>query len=163
MRYGLGADEPKTLDEVGRHFNVTRERIRQIETKALAKMRHPANPAKLRRVAVSRYRDPGLRRSTTLSPRPSGSVEQFGSVGLHREMGLAVSGSAPSSFPMEDLTVPEDHPAPDSPIESFLQRHLQAGDANCAAMADRLGGGQVLRSFGEEQLVLSAVDAISVL
>ncbi|HEY7582436.1 MAG TPA: sigma-70 family RNA polymerase sigma factor [Acidimicrobiia bacterium] len=53
MRYGLGPDEPKTLDEVGRHFNVTRERIRQIETKALAKMRHPANPAKLRRLAVS--------------------------------------------------------------------------------------------------------------
>ena len=52
MRYGLGAEEPKTLDEVGRHFNVTRERIRQIETKALAKMRHPANPAKLRRLAV---------------------------------------------------------------------------------------------------------------
>jgi RNA polymerase primary sigma factor len=53
MRYGLGAEEPKTLDEVGRFFNVTRERIRQIETKALAKMRHPANPAKLRRLAVS--------------------------------------------------------------------------------------------------------------
>jgi len=52
MRYGLGAEEPKTLDEVGRHFNVTRERIRQIETKALAKMRHPANPAKLRRLAA---------------------------------------------------------------------------------------------------------------
>ncbi|CAN5705029.1 N/A [soil metagenome] len=52
MRYGLGAEEPKTLDEVGRHFNVTRERIRQIETKALAAMRHPANPAKLRRLAA---------------------------------------------------------------------------------------------------------------
>ncbi|MFN2485520.1 MAG: RNA polymerase sigma factor RpoD/SigA [Acidimicrobiia bacterium] len=52
MRYGLGAEEPKTLDEVGRHFNVTRERIRQIETKALAKMRHPANPGKLRRLAA---------------------------------------------------------------------------------------------------------------
>ncbi|MGQ0847850.1 MAG: sigma-70 family RNA polymerase sigma factor [Actinomycetota bacterium] len=53
MRYGLGTEEPKTLDEVGRHFNVTRERIRQIESKALAKMRHPTNPAKLRRLAVS--------------------------------------------------------------------------------------------------------------
>ncbi len=52
MRYGLTNEDPKTLDEVGRHFNVTRERIRQIETKALAKMRHPANPAKLRRLAV---------------------------------------------------------------------------------------------------------------
>jgi RNA polymerase primary sigma factor len=53
MRYGLGAEEPKTLDEVGRIFNVTRERIRQIESKALAKMRHPASPGRLRRLAVS--------------------------------------------------------------------------------------------------------------
>jgi RNA polymerase primary sigma factor len=52
MRYGLGNQEPQTLDEVGRFFNVTRERIRQIESKALAKMRHPANPGKLRRLAV---------------------------------------------------------------------------------------------------------------
>jgi RNA polymerase primary sigma factor len=52
MRYGLGPEEPKTLDEVGRYFNVTRERIRQIESKALAKMRHPSNPAKLRRLAA---------------------------------------------------------------------------------------------------------------
>jgi RNA polymerase sigma factor (sigma-70 family) len=41
MRYGLGNVEPRTLDEVGRHFNVTRERIRQIESKAIAKMRAP--------------------------------------------------------------------------------------------------------------------------
>ncbi len=41
MRYGLGNIEPRTLDDVGRHFNVTRERIRQIEHKAIAKMRKP--------------------------------------------------------------------------------------------------------------------------
>jgi len=41
MRYGLGGTEPRTLDEVGRQFNVTRERIRQIEAKAIAKMRKP--------------------------------------------------------------------------------------------------------------------------
>ena len=41
MRFGLGDIEPRTLDDVGRHFNVTRERIRQIETKAIAKMRRP--------------------------------------------------------------------------------------------------------------------------
>ncbi|HSL26820.1 MAG TPA: sigma-70 family RNA polymerase sigma factor [Acidimicrobiia bacterium] len=52
MRYGLGTEEPKTLDEVGRIFNVTRERIRQIESKALAKMRHPSSPTRLRRLAV---------------------------------------------------------------------------------------------------------------
>ncbi len=53
MRYGLGGHEPATLDEVGRHFNVTRERIRQIEAKALAKMRHPSTPGGLRELAVS--------------------------------------------------------------------------------------------------------------
>jgi RNA polymerase primary sigma factor len=41
MRYGLDNVEPRTLDEVGRHFAVTRERIRQIEAKAIAKMRKP--------------------------------------------------------------------------------------------------------------------------
>jgi RNA polymerase sigma factor (sigma-70 family) len=53
MRYGLGNQEPATLDEVGRHFNVTRERIRQIEAKALAKMRHPSSPGGFRELAVS--------------------------------------------------------------------------------------------------------------
>jgi len=52
MRYGLSGQEPQTLDEVGRYFSVTRERIRQIESKALAKMRHPTSPGKLRRLAV---------------------------------------------------------------------------------------------------------------
>ena len=52
MRYGLNGREPATLDEVGRHFNVTRERIRQIEAKALAKMRHPSTPGGLRELAV---------------------------------------------------------------------------------------------------------------
>ena len=48
MRYGLDSGVPRTLDEVGRHFELTRERIRQIEAKALAKLRHPASPGSLR-------------------------------------------------------------------------------------------------------------------
>ena len=48
MRYGLDNGVPRTLDEVGRHFDLTRERIRQIEAKALAKLRHPASPGSLR-------------------------------------------------------------------------------------------------------------------
>jgi RNA polymerase primary sigma factor len=41
LRFGLGDGYPRTLEEVGRQFRVTRERIRQIEAKALRKMRHP--------------------------------------------------------------------------------------------------------------------------
>lgn len=47
MRYGLGDGTQKTLEEVGQRFRVTRERIRQIETKALAKMRHPSRMGRL--------------------------------------------------------------------------------------------------------------------
>jgi RNA polymerase primary sigma factor len=41
LRFGLGDGAPRTLEEVGKQFRVTRERIRQIEAKALRKMRHP--------------------------------------------------------------------------------------------------------------------------
>ncbi|XCP85130.1 sigma-70 family RNA polymerase sigma factor [Roseburia hominis] len=48
LRYGLKGGEPKTLEEVGIAFNVTRERVRQIEAKALRKLRHPSRSRKLR-------------------------------------------------------------------------------------------------------------------
>ena len=41
MRFGLDRDEPRTLEEVGAHFNLTRERIRQIESRAMSKLRRP--------------------------------------------------------------------------------------------------------------------------
>jgi RNA polymerase sigma factor (sigma-70 family) len=41
LRFGLDRGEPRTLDEVGAHFNLTRERIRQIEARAMSKLRHP--------------------------------------------------------------------------------------------------------------------------
>ena len=47
LRYGLGDNRPHTLEEVGKEFNVTRERIRQIEAKALRKLRHPSRSKKL--------------------------------------------------------------------------------------------------------------------
>ena len=48
LRYGIEDGHPRTLEEVGREFNVTRERIRQIEAKALKKLRHPSRSKKLR-------------------------------------------------------------------------------------------------------------------
>ncbi len=48
LRFGLGDGVSRTLEEVGKEFNVTRERIRQIEAKALRKLRHPSRSSKLR-------------------------------------------------------------------------------------------------------------------
>ena len=48
LRFGLDDGRPRTLEEVGRQFQVTRERIRQIEAKALRKLRHPSRSKKLK-------------------------------------------------------------------------------------------------------------------
>ena len=48
LRFGLTGEEPRTLEEVGKLFDLTRERIRQIEAKALSKLRHPSRSAALR-------------------------------------------------------------------------------------------------------------------
>jgi RNA polymerase primary sigma factor len=51
MRFGIDMSSDHTLEEVGRQFDVTRERIRQIEAKALRKLRHPSLSGKLRAYA----------------------------------------------------------------------------------------------------------------
>ncbi len=48
LRFGLGDGQPKTLDQIGDTFGVTRERIRQIESKTMAKLRHPSRSQSLR-------------------------------------------------------------------------------------------------------------------
>ena len=48
MRYGLEDGQPKTLDDIGRVYGVTRERIRQIESKTMSKLRHPSRSQTLR-------------------------------------------------------------------------------------------------------------------
>ncbi len=48
LRYGIDDGKPRTLEEVGKEFNVTRERIRQIEAKALRKLRHPSRSKRLK-------------------------------------------------------------------------------------------------------------------
>jgi RNA polymerase primary sigma factor len=48
MRFGLGMNSDHTLEEVGQQFSVTRERIRQIEAKAIRKLKHPSRSRELR-------------------------------------------------------------------------------------------------------------------
>ena len=48
LRFGLQDGSPRTLEEVGQMFNVTRERVRQIEAKALRKLRHPSRSKRLK-------------------------------------------------------------------------------------------------------------------
>ena len=51
MRFGIDMSSDHTLDEVGKQFDVTRERIRQIEAKAMRKLKHPSRSDKLRTFA----------------------------------------------------------------------------------------------------------------
>ena len=76
LRYGLGGEHPRTLDEVGRTFNVTRERIRQIENQSLKKLQSPRGGPEAPRRRLSARRDARRHRRrapATAARRASGS------------------------------------------------------------------------------------------
>jgi RNA polymerase primary sigma factor len=66
LRYGLGGEQPRTLDEVGRMFNITRERIRQIENRSLRKLRDLRETQGLR--DSSHHLERGASRTSTATP-----------------------------------------------------------------------------------------------
>ena len=70
MRFELDGDMPRTLDQIGDIFGVTRERIRQIESKSMAKLRHPSRSMLLRDYLDAAIRAPSLQ----LGPRPRRAV-----------------------------------------------------------------------------------------
>jgi DNA-binding CsgD family transcriptional regulator len=66
MRFGIGMNTDHTLEEVGQQFSVTRERIRQIEAKALRKLKHPSRSRKLRSF-LDRLTTSGRSRSSAMA------------------------------------------------------------------------------------------------
>ena len=71
MRFGIDMNTDHTLEEVGKQFDVTRERIRQIEAKALRKLRHPTRSEKLKSFLDTRLKQPQRgRRGGRPRPQP---------------------------------------------------------------------------------------------
>ena len=107
LRFGIEDGRTRTLEEVGKEFNVTRERIRQIEAKALRKLRHPSRSKKLKDF-LSGMKSP--RWESSSSPmgvsRETGSWAIFKISLIHRQAvrgpGDAVPGPDPGGQPGPD-------------------------------------------------------------
>ena len=72
MRFGIGVDEALTLDEIGMRFEVTRERIRQLEAKALRKLRHPGRSEPFARMALGLQPEENPLAQSAPAPEPEG-------------------------------------------------------------------------------------------
>ena len=70
LRFGLDRGEPRTLEEVGEHFNLTRERIRQIEARAMSKLRHPSSDTGARDLLAVSTNAPHLSRARAARTPP---------------------------------------------------------------------------------------------
>ena len=94
LRYGLGGEHPRTLDEVGRTFNVTRERIRQIENQSLKKLQSLAEAQKLRDVAYGLTK---TKRGAGSAPRSNPSCGWGQSSSVPDSSSSAPSSSEPTT------------------------------------------------------------------
>ena len=89
MRFGLADGNPMTLEDIGKQFNVTRERIRQIEARALSKMRHPMKAGELKEI----FQDDNLAQQVAMaqqlfseSPSPASQSTKASEGGASREL-----------------------------------------------------------------------------
>ena len=83
LRFGIEDGRTRTLEEVGKEFNVTRERIRQIEAKALRKLRHPSRSKKLKDFLTSAALSifPSIRAHAFGPPREPSAAGRVGRAG----------------------------------------------------------------------------------
>jgi hypothetical protein len=97
MRFGLTDGQPKTLDEIGKVYGVTRERIRQIESKTMSKLRHPSRSQVLRDYLDCARDRQRAQAAARREPRPAGAANPgrrtLGWTGGQAEQGAPPGGS----------------------------------------------------------------------
>lgn len=134
LRFGIGVDEALTLDEIGTQFEVTRERIRQIEAKALKKLRHPVRSEPFARMVL------GLEpEENPLAPGAHGTAVDDGSDESEVAAPLAAPKRSAAPRPPRESVQSAGSPKP-----SELDRILtQAAEIGIRVDDDRLGSGRI--------------------